>query len=180
MKRTILAASGLLFAGVLAAQEMEMPFGTPDDAAFAARLWATMTEARMVGPNAIRTQPYPGVEPHGALLENFFTTGMVDGHDGALIVKRNYGPMDVTIEQVQTDAASHLMAITVMFRREAGYDADNGDWFWAKYLPDGSLDAMPNGMVLAGRVAKGMDQGCIACHAAAPGEDFVFSSDSNF
>ena len=53
-----------------------------------------------------------------------------------------------------TNRLKHLGAVTVMFRREAGYDAQNKNWFWAKYLPDGSLDKNPNGMQLAGRVAK--------------------------
>jgi len=58
-----------------------------------------------------------------------------------------------------------------MFKREAGYDEENRDWFWAKYLPDGALDRNPAGIELAGRVAKGMDAGCIACHTALGGED---------
>ncbi len=29
----------------------------------------------------------------------------------------------------------------------------------------------PKGMKLAGRVAKGMDQGCIACHRSVGGDD---------
>ncbi|KPP84625.1 MAG: hypothetical protein HLUCCO07_05865 [Rhodobacteraceae bacterium HLUCCO07] len=69
----------------------------------------------------------------------------------------------------------HHAAHTVMFRREAGYDPDNADWFWVKYLPDGSLDKNPSGTPLAGRVGKGMDEGCIACHAGV--EDYVFTSD---
>ena len=55
--------------------------------------------------------------------------------------------------------------------RDAGYDPENKDWFWAKYLPSGELDKNPNGMQLAGRVAKGAEVGCIACHTAAGGED---------
>ena len=45
------------------------------------------------------------------------------------------------------------------------------------HLPEGSLDQNPKGIPLAGRVAKGMDQGCIACHKAAPGGDYVFNHD---
>ena len=54
------------------------------------------------------------------------------------------------------------------------YDPDNQNWFWAKYLPNGSLDKNPKGMQLAGRVAKGADAGCIACHAGADGGDYMF------
>jgi hypothetical protein len=64
-----------------------------------------------------------------------------------------------------------------MFRREAGYDEDNQNWFWAKFLPDGTLDKNPKGMMLAGQVAKGADVGCIACHSNAGGDDYVFTAD---
>jgi hypothetical protein len=74
------------------------------------------------------------------------------------------------------DPSKHLGAVTVMFKREDGYDADNQNWFWAKYLPDGSLDKNPKGMQLAGRVAKGADAGCIACHSTAEGDDYLFTS----
>ncbi len=65
-------------------------------------------------------------------------------------------------------------AVTVMFKREAGYDPENKDWFWVKYKPDGTLHINPKGMALAGRVAKGMDQGCIACHKAVAAKDYIF------
>ncbi|MGE4609922.1 MAG: hypothetical protein AAED33_00695 [Paracoccaceae bacterium] len=91
-------------------------------------------------------------------------------------MKRNYGPEGVTEDQVLMDPAKNLGAITVMFRREAGYDGDNQDWFWVKYLPDDSLDKNAKGGSLAGRVAKGMDAGCIACHSAE--DDYVFTSDA--
>jgi len=65
-----------------------------------------------------------------------------------------------------------------MFRREAGYDADNGDWFWAMFMADGTVGKNGMGMRLAGRVAKGMDEGCIACHTAADGDDYVFTSNA--
>ena len=51
-------------------------------------------------------------------------------------------------------------------------------WFWAKYKKDGSIDKNPKGAKLAGRVAKGKDAGCIACHQGAPGEDMVFAFDN--
>ena len=63
-----------------------------------------------------------------------------------------------------------------MFQREDGYDSDNQNWFWAKFTPDGGLDKNPKGMMLAGRVAKGKPKGCIACHTAAPGGDYIFTN----
>ena len=81
------------------------------------------------------------------------------------------------VEQVQENGVEHLAAITVMFKREDGYDAENKNWFWAKYLPDGSLDKNPKGMQLAGRVAKGnASGGCIACHSAEA--DYLYTTNA--
>ena len=172
---TSLALAGTLALSTASAQSM-MEFGTEHDAEYATLLWDLMETSKLAGPNAIQTYPYEGIAPHGMMLQTFYTTGTINGHTGDLIVKRNYGPEGVTEDDVLMNPAKHLGAITVMFRREAGYDADNADWFWAKFLPDGSLDKNPKGMVLAGRVAKGADVGCIACHSAE--DDYVFTSDA--
>ena len=170
-----LALAGTLALSTASAQDM-MEFGTAHDAEYAALLWDLMEVSDLAGPDAIQTYPYEGIPPHGMMLQTFYTTGTINGHTGDLVVKRNYGPEGVTEADVLTDPSKHLGAITVMYRREAGYDVDNADWFWAKFLPDGSLDKNPNGMVLAGRVAKGADAGCIACHSAE--DDYIFTSDA--
>ncbi|MGB0959961.1 MAG: cytochrome P460 family protein [Halocynthiibacter sp.] len=152
------------------------PFGTDEDKAYAALIWDIMEEQKLAGDDQIHALPYEGIEPHGLMLETFYSSAEINGHSGALIVKRNYGPEGVEADQVLADPDKHLGAITVMFKREAGYDADNQDWFWAKYLPDGSLDMNPKGMALAGRVAKGADKGCIACHAGD--DNYIFTTDA--
>ena len=167
-------AAAVLSAGL--AWSQEAPFGSDEDAAYAELLWSVMEEQRLAGEGMLRSFPYEGVEPHGMMLETLYTEASVDGHTGDLVVKRNYGPEGVSVDQVLSDPDTHLAAVTVMFRREAGYDAENGDWFWVKYLPDGSLDKNPAGMRLAGMVGKGMDAGCIACHMGA-GEDMLFTTD---
>jgi len=172
---TTIAAGAVVFAGQAMAQDA--PFGTDADIAYSKLLWEVMVSEKLAGEGAIQSFPYEGVEPHGMMLETFYTTATVDGNEGTLIVKRNYGPEGVEVEQVLGDPAKYLGALTVMFRREAGYDADNKDWFWVKYLPDGTLDKNPKGMQLAGRVAKGADAGCIACHVTADGGDYVFTTD---
>jgi hypothetical protein len=159
-------------AGTAEAQE----FGTDADKEYADLLWQVMEASKLVGDAPIMATPYEGVAPHGVMLETFYTSATVDGHTGALIVKRNYGPEGVNSEEVLADPAGHLGAVTVMYRRENGYDADNQDWFWVKYLPDGSLDKNPAGMAVAGRVAKGADQGCIACHST--NDDYIFTTDA--
>jgi hypothetical protein len=173
--RLIAAAAALFIAGQTAAQDA--PAGTDADADYAALLWEIMETERLAGDNMIFALPYEGLEPHGLMLETFYTTAEIDGHSGALVVKRNYGPEGVSGDEVLSDPAGHLGAITIMFKREEGYDSDNADWFYAKYLPDGTLDQNPAGMRLAGRVGKGAEAGCIPCHAgAAP--DFLFTTDA--
>ena len=174
MRRLLAATLGLgLVSGSGFAQDAA--FGTDADADYAALLWEVMVEADLAGEGAILTTPYDGGEPHGMMLETFYSRATINGHEGDLIVKRNYGPEGVSADEILADPAKHLGAVTVMFRREAGYDADNQDWFWVKYLADGTLDKNPAGMRLAGRVAKGAEQGCIACHSGV--DDYVFTSD---
>ena len=101
---------------------------------------------------------YKGKHPHGALLTTYVNDVALNGinnkvgtlKDGAIIVKENYMP-DKT-----------LGAVTVMYRVK-GYDAEAGDWFWAKYKADGSI-------AKEGKVA-----GCIGCHTAVIGNDWVFT-----
>jgi hypothetical protein len=59
--------------------------------------------------------------------------------------------------------------------RVKGYDPKNGDWYWMKYLENGTLVRTPaseGNQPVAGRVAS-----CINCHSKAAGGDFVFSND---
>jgi len=164
-------------AAAKSASEMTPPFGGPANVDYASVLWERLEEARLVGPQAIQPKPYEGQEPHGAILTTLESTLTVEGHNGAVWVKNNHLGEGVSIDAVANAPFSFLDSVTVMYRREAGYDPDNANWFWAKYNPDGTLQANPQGMELAGRVAKGADTGCIACHQTAPGGDFLFTHD---
>ncbi len=170
-----LAAVVIISMSATTAYSQMAPFGGEHDVGFAGEVWAAMEDANLAGPNAIRAALTVGTDPHGMLLETFYTKVEVDGRVGFISVKRNYGPPGTDPEDVYNDPDAFLGAITVMFQREDGYDDENQNWFWAKYLPDGSLDKNPAGMALAGKVAKGMDVGCIACHVAAPGDDYMFT-----
>jgi hypothetical protein len=158
-------------------QAAEAPFGGPQSIEFGKKLWIALEKANLVGNSQIRVKPYVGTEPHGFVLESIDASVMVEGRKGRVVVKRNYGPKGVGVEAVEESRAKHLAAVTVMFKREKGYDSDNLDWFWAKYKKDGSIDNNPKGAKLVGRVAKGKEAGCIACHKGAPGEDMVFLFD---
>ncbi len=146
------------------------PFGTPQDEARARNLWNEMA--------GYRSWPsYPGFEgwqngrsPHGKVLR-YYINGVAaanpaDPGYGSIIVKENF---------MDRDEAT-LAAITVM-KRIRGYDPEDHDWFWVKFGPNGEVMKNPAGMALAGRVAKGMSKGCIACHTNAGGNDFLFVND---
>ena len=70
--------------------------------------------------------------------------------DGAILIKENYD-----------ENRKDLMAVTPMYKKK-GYNPEGGDWFWAKYGPDGSVET-----------SEKVD-GCIQCHKAAP-KDMIFS-----
>lgn len=143
-------------------------FGTSEDIAFGDALWQALEQNNLVGNNAIMARPYEGTQPHGNLLVTLETEVTVNGQRNEVIVKHNFGGEGATVESVSDNPRSYLMASTVMFRRD-GFDAENKNWFWAKYLPDGSYDKAPNGNALVGK-----GPGCIACHSVAPGDDMVY------
>jgi len=163
------------------ANEVKPPFSGSANVAYAEALWDVLAEKQMVGADSIVTYPYEGQPPHGGVLEYLDTDVTLEGHTGFAMVKKNYRSDDLDPEELEhailDDPRSHLASVTVMYRREAGYDPDHQNWFWAKYAPDGSLMTNPKGMALAGRVAKGKPKGCIACHQAAPGGDYIFTHD---
>ena len=154
------------------------PFGNPADVTDAQKVWKASVDAGLVGDGAIVTRPYKGMPPHGLILELLEKKDVtIDGHKGALVVKKNYGGNGLTIDDVIGSPGKYLKAVTIMFKREAGYDDENKNWFYAKYAPDGSVLKNPKSMLLAGRVARGAPTGCIACHKAAPGGDFIYNHD---
>ena len=161
------------------AQAGEPPMGTAADVAYAHVLWRTLAVAGLVGPQARPLKPFfGGAKPHGMILEVSYRDLLVGAHTGFLVLKRNYNGEDVSVENVTRDRARYLTSITVMYRREKGYDPDNQDWFWVKYRPEGSLFHNPEGMQMAGRILKqataAESRGCIYCHASAGGGDYVF------
>ena len=172
MKLLCLGVLVFLTGGVNAAA----PFGGKEDVSYARNLWQTMIDAGYAGKDGFMSKPYIGQHPHGAILETIAGKIAIDGKLHDIIVKRNYGGEGVSIVNVANEPAKYLQAITVMLKRP-GYDPETRDWFWASYKADGNIDTNPEGMLLAGKVAKGESEGCIACHTAAPGDDMVFLRD---
>ncbi|MEG3640027.1 cytochrome P460 family protein [Magnetococcus sp. PR-3] len=179
MKKTVthtLLAIGFIGLTSLAQAGDQKAFAGPDSVQYAKDLWMALEQNRLVGKEMINGSPYDGMEPHGAILETMDATVTINGYTGRAIVKRNYGPSGVDMDAVKDNRAKYLGAVTVMFKREKGYDTDHKNWFWAKFKPNGSLHLNPAGMKLAGRIAKGSDKGCIACHKGA-GDDMIFTRD---
>ncbi|MDP8223934.1 MAG: cytochrome P460 family protein [Candidatus Lernaella stagnicola] len=57
--------------------------------------------------------------------------------------------------------------IAVMVKKEAGYDPENGDWYYEMRMPDGKIqEAM--GKPMAGKIGM-----CIKCHAVAAAKDYL-------
>lgn len=175
-KTTMITAIGIALGISMPVSADNMPFSGPDSIEYSQDLWAALGSAKLVGSPADNPAPYKGVHPHGAILTTVHTELTVGQHSGKVIVKKNYGGEGVSTETVAADPVKYLKAVTVMFQREEGYDAENQNWFWAKYTPDGGLHSNDKKMKLAGRVAKGKPQGCIACHTAAPGGDMIYTN----
>jgi hypothetical protein len=112
---------------------------------------------------------FPGKSPHGAFLKLYVNDPVVKNPDApphkSVIVKENY------MEDEQTKEKK-LGALTIMYRVKEGYDPENNDWYWVKYLPDGKVAETGDGMPIAGRF-----KGCIECHASAAGDDYIFMND---
>lgn len=94
--------------------------------------------------------------PHGAVTKLYGNSVAVRAAKvgeqmpyGAILLTKNYGK-----------DKKALVSVTAMYKVK-GYNPEGGDWFWAKYRPDGSA-------TVSGRV-----ESCIACHAAR--SNYIFS-----
>lgn len=158
------------------------PMGSPQDIAYAKRLWSVLESERLVGTNAKKAKPIVGAaRPHGWILELLYRNITVGNHTGFVVLKKNYDGPGVSVASVEANRAKYLSSITVMFQRQKGYDEENKNWFWVKYKPDGSLykKKMNNiEVAMAGRIVKGKTRdengGCIYCHSSAGGGDYIF------
>lgn len=99
----------------------------------------------------------PSTAPHGAYTRIYVSSearrsARAPLADRSMIVKENY------------DRDRKLVVLTVMYK-VAGYNPEGGDWFWAKYAPDGAVQA-------EGKVGN-----CIQCHAGRASADYLMVHD---
>ncbi|MCK5673083.1 MAG: cytochrome P460 family protein [Spirochaetales bacterium] len=98
----------------------------------------------------------PGQSPHGTYHRIFINKVLVEDlpskdmilPEGSIIVKENL------------NSEKSLDAITVMVKVK-NYNPDAGDWFWAKYTPEGEV------------LAEGTPGGCIGCHEGMDENDYI-------
>jgi len=173
---TVVVGAAIVTMSMLPAcsQEAAPLFGGPEDLGFAHALWEGMGG---YDDWSLSSDVYEGGSPHGAFLRMYYSVVPVDGVPYHVIVKDNFGGAGATVESVTETPDEYLMAVTAMVQREAGYDEETMNWFWVKYDADGTVSKDDAGRQMAGRVAKGMAQGCIACHANAEGGDYLFVND---
>jgi hypothetical protein len=161
----------------LVVSQEEMVFGGEEDIQFAKELWKSMGDYKTW---LIKSKPIPGSRPHGKIVQLYYNIVTVNQMPYHVIVKDNFRGEEATVETVSKERDKYLDTITIMVQREEGYDRDNNNWYWVAYKPNGSVKengAGVEGVKLAGRVAKGMKSGCIACHKTAKGNDYLFTND---
>lgn len=159
MKRMCIAGAVLAALIVIQVASAAMHKGMPpaDGKAF----WTYITETEPYQEWA----PFPGYEgmyegksPHGAYLKLYANEIAVQAAKqgnplpaGSILVKENYAKDQKT-----------LAAVTPMYKID-GYNPSAGDWFWAKYGPEGKV------------MAEGKVNSCIQCHSEKEKQDYIFS-----
>lgn len=97
-----------------------------------------------------------GQSPHGRYNSVYVTPEVI----AALPIESKTAPYGTIIVKENYSADKEFAMFTLMAKIE-GYDPENGDWFWAKYDPEGNV------------LAEGQLQGCINCHVSS-NNDYLF------
>lgn len=163
MKLPVLCLVLLAFFTGLAIPPAEGGDSAAMPSASAKDLWSYLTKEKYEQSFTLwpgKGKLYKGTEPHGALLTTYVNKpalGAIQGKKGAMpagaiVVKENYTP------------DKNLAAVTVIYK-VAGFNPEAGDWFWAKYAPDGRV------------LAEGKVAGCLGCHGKVKGNDYLFTGE---
>jgi hypothetical protein len=172
---TLIILVPFLFTAFIYSQPQQKPFGGDKDLSFAKQLF---TNVKDYHNTVLKSDFYKGKPPHGKILRSYFTVAKVEGKYYPVIIKDNYGGEGADLNSVPQNPQKYLLSITMMVKREKGYDGDDQNWYWVKFNPDGSVSQNEKGTSMAGRVGKGMNTGCISCHTQAEGGDFFYGNDN--
>jgi len=142
---------------------------TPQE--FAATLWGYINREKAPYRQwVVMETPAPDTvtDPHGAGGRTFLNDVADKDHQklgyGAILVREEFG----------ADAEKPI-AVSVMYRAK-GTDPKNNDWYWLKFLPDGSV--AKSAPEAGGRLILGRVNSCIECHQKSEGTDLVFLNDA--
>ena len=102
---------------------------------------------------------YPGKSPHGAFLTTYVNGAALK----AIELKTGSMPYEAIICKQNFNKDKKYVSLTVMYKVK-DYNPAEGDYFWAKYAPDGRIEA------------EGKISSCINCHSHKRGNDFIFTS----
>jgi hypothetical protein len=97
-----------------------------------------------------------GQAPHGPFHRIYVNRTLLE----SLPISDSVAPYGSIIVKDNLNASRELDGVTVMAKVK-GYNPDVGDWFWAKYAPDGAVQA------------EGKPGGCIGCHEGLKENDYV-------
>ena len=103
---------------------------------------------------------WTGVKPscdgtHGPYVQVWYDDGAASLVDGSATEASDGGTL---VKEAYDDDGTTVKSITVM-QKQAGFDADHGDWYWAMYSRSGEVSQ------------SGSASGCYGCHEA--GADYV-------
>jgi Cytochrome P460 len=98
----------------------------------------------------------PGQSPHGSYHKIYINKELAN----ILPVKEKIAPWGTVIVKENLNSEKNIDAITVMIKVK-DYNPDGGDWFWAKYSPNGDI------------LAEGKPKGCITCHSGMENNDYI-------
>ncbi len=115
-----------------------------------------------------KANPRRAESPHGPFVRTYANAvaaaDLKDLPYGSILVLEDY-----------TEDQKQRTGVEVLYRVK-GYDPKNGNWYWMKYLENGTVvrtSPDQGGRPIAGRVMT-----CIDCHRKAGGNDAVFSNDA--
>ena len=99
---------------------------------------------------------WPGQAPHGVYHKIYINKVLAD----ALPVKSRITAVGTIIVKENLSNEKVLDSITVMAKVK-DYNPEAGDWFWAKFTPQGEV------------LAEGTPKGCVSCHEGMDGNDYI-------
>ena len=108
----------------------------------------------------------PGASPHGS-VQIWYSTSLREAIlGGATSFEAPEG--SVAIKRGGDDGMDGMETITVMIKRNADYDPDNGNWEYEMRDGVGALMNDQEGQPMSGPIEM-----CIGCHAAASATDYL-------